>query len=402
MCEDCADMAGRWGNKEALGITVDFGHIDCLKKLLETTDANTPNAEGDTPLVHAARRGHLDLLTELIKAGADVNMKTKNNWNMTPLLWAAVGGHKACIEVLIKQGAELNTKSRGKTVLSLAVEGNHTECVDIFIAAGADVNKPNGHRGSPPLMVAAQHGFDNCMEKLLKAGADVNRSSLVATSCSTTPLVAAVIREYSSCRYDIFLDKFLTPQRTNCIKLLLSAGAEVNKKDKDGILLTVRLAEDERFEYLELLLNAGLDANTIDVTYFTLFPCRLKCYDRSSYRKCVKLLLRLGAKVNVRGKPGLKRTTTHKQWEFYMMLSAAGEAVNPDPHQGIPDTPSHGDPKLEMSLKHLSREAIRKHLLQISRVNLFVRVSRLGLPSIITDYLLYNVKLDEDDDDDGQ
>ena len=48
----------------------------------------------------------------------------------------------------------------------------------------------------------------------------------------------------------------------------------------------------------------------------------------------------------------------------------------------------------QLGLKHLCREAIRKHLLQMSNVNLFVRVPLLGLPSLLTEYLLYNVECD--------
>ena len=52
----------------------------------------------------------------------------------------------------------------------------------------------------------------------------------------------------------------------------------------------------------------------------------------------------------------------------------------------------------EMTLLDLCREAIRKHLLQMSpHEHLFGRVPKLGLPSIITDYLLYYQTLDEDD-----
>ena len=54
----------------------------------------------------------------------------------------------------------------------------------------------------------------------------------------------------------------------------------------------------------------------------------------------------------------------------------------------------------EMSLKHLCRKAIRKHLLKMSPVNLFVQVPQLGLPTLLQEYLLFNVYLDDDDDDD--
>ena len=50
----------------------------------------------------------------------------------------------------------------------------------------------------------------------------------------------------------------------------------------------------------------------------------------------------------------------------------------------------------QMNLKHLCRQFIRKHLLQMSPVNLFVRVPQLGLPTLLQDYLLFNVALDDE------
>ena len=49
------------------------------------------------------------------------------------------------------------------------------------------------------------------------------------------------------------------------------------------------------------------------------------------------------------------------------------------------------------SLKSLSRDVIRNHLLELDRhANLFTRIPQLGLKSEPSQYLLYNVSLDED------
>ena len=53
--------------------------------------------------------------------------------------------------------------------------------------------------------------------------------------------------------------------------------------------------------------------------------------------------------------------------------------------------------RIQMCLTNLCRESIRKHLLQISNVNLFVRVSELGLPAMLQEYLLYNISLNKND-----
>ena len=85
-----------------------------------------------------------------------------------------------------------------------------------------------------------------------------------------------------------------------------------------------------------------------------------------------------------------------------LLLFAAGESTDGSP-DGRPYLPLQTD----INLKHLGREAIRKHLLKIDpHGNLFGRVPRLGLPTSLTSYLLYDATLDddeevEDDDDDN-
>ena len=51
--------------------------------------------------------------------------------------------------------------------------------------------------------------------------------------------------------------------------------------------------------------------------------------------------------------------------------------------------------KEKLDLKHLWREAIRKHLIHLDpHEHLFGRIPQLGLPSIVTEYLLYDCSLD--------
>ena len=54
----------------------------------------------------------------------------------------------------------------------------------------------------------------------------------------------------------------------------------------------------------------------------------------------------------------------------------------------------------KLNLKHLCREAIRKHLLKLDpHTHLFYRVPSLGLPSLLVEYLLYDMSLDAPGED---
>ena len=51
----------------------------------------------------------------------------------------------------------------------------------------------------------------------------------------------------------------------------------------------------------------------------------------------------------------------------------------------------------ELCLQSVCRKAIRSHMLNVNLVNLFIRIPHIGLPALLTDYLLYGQSLDEDD-----
>ena len=84
-----------------------------------------------------------------------------------------------------------------------------------------------------------------------------------------------------------------------------------------------------------------------------------------------------GADVNfvaANGETALELATKNGHTECVELLNAAA------------------DVNLKLILKHICRRMIRKHLLKLDRHrNLFVNIPQLGLPSIITEYLLYGV-----------
>ena len=301
-----------------------------------------------------------DILTDLIDAGADMN--AKNDLGETPVWRAAHYGKHLGLQFLIAQGA--------------------------------DVNTPNQYNITP-LMEAASSGFDMCVDLLVRAGADVNSQG----QFGETALTLAVERRYGK-----------------GVDILIAAGADVNRRDNRGDPLIIRAVKDRRYDYLDVFLYAGADVNVVDSGNNTPLMTLMK---NRTDRKCVamyiKVFLRAGAKVNTNPHAHSHDVRYHVTgWlpgsvnrKLGMLLLAAGEAldgttVTVDDWYGngstvrlvpVPELLLRKD--LRLSLRHLCRETIRKHLLQMSQVNLFVRVPLLGLPSLITGYLLYDVDLDE-------
>ena len=127
---------------------------------------------------------------------------------------------------------------------------------------------------------------------------------------------------------------------------------------------------------------------------------------------CVKLLLQSGAHVNKLNSFGYNAvkyhvTNSHPVKEkVAMLLFAAGETIDVDtvfrttrttrlvPVQ-VPDYLVRSEVE-ELRLVPICRAALRRHMLEASPVNLYCRVPQLGLPSMLTDYLLYDAMINED------
>lgn len=97
------------------------------------------NRYGDTAMMLAALKGHLDIVRMLEAAGAKLDAP---GW--TPLIYAATGGHDDIVRFLILHGANLDAQSpNGTTALMMAIHENHPETAMLLVASGVDVTLRN-------------------------------------------------------------------------------------------------------------------------------------------------------------------------------------------------------------------------------------------------------------------
>lgn len=249
-----------------------FGIEEAVKALLEiTSDVNTKDTNGSTPISIAAQNGYDAVVKLLLLAGADpnignkdgpplskaiekghetvvklllatpgINVDARGRFGNTPLLIAAQDGDATVIELLLAAGAKPNVRNRdGHTPLLYAIMKRREGVVKLLLTAGADPELRN-KRGITPLLCAAYAKSRPIMELLLTAGAKLDRSD----KAGKTPLIQAA---HAGCR--------------PIVELLLTAGAKLNRNDIDGATPLLHAVNKQHVSVVELLLAAGANRN---------------------------------------------------------------------------------------------------------------------------------------------
>ena len=119
-----------------------------------------PASDEAGDLIEAVNNREIDSdgVCRMILAGADVNMKNRND--ATPLHRAVVGDDYASASLLIDAGAEVDAQNKkGKTPLYLAASLELAGMVSLLLSAGADGGLPD-KSGITPLDMAVENDLD--------------------------------------------------------------------------------------------------------------------------------------------------------------------------------------------------------------------------------------------------
>ncbi|MCI4388638.1 hypothetical protein PGIGA_G00088290 [Pangasianodon gigas] len=132
-----------------------YGIFERCRELVEAGyDVRQPDKENVTLLHWAAINNRIDLVKYYISKGAIVD-QLGGDLNSTPLHWATRQGHLSMVVQLMKLGADPSLiDGEGCTCVHLAAQFGHTSIVAYLIAKGQDVDMMD-QNGMTPLMWAA-------------------------------------------------------------------------------------------------------------------------------------------------------------------------------------------------------------------------------------------------------
>jgi len=128
----------------------------CDLLLVQDCSVTSVTSDNTTPLHYIVRRPvhdkmdyYIDIITNIIVRGADINLQNKIN-REAPLHQACFRSNGEAMRILLEHGADVNLKnSIGETVLHYAVASGKISLVKLVLDYGADVNLKSYNNETP-------------------------------------------------------------------------------------------------------------------------------------------------------------------------------------------------------------------------------------------------------------
>ncbi|KAF5634988.1 ankyrin repeat domain protein [Fusarium tjaetaba] len=202
------------------------GHLDIVNLLIGKVKIDPKDQYGKTPLIFAAKNGHVATATMLLENGANIEMHNTLGW--TPLLHAIARGRVGIVDLLLRKGARVKPMMETKYFMSHLLTERHLGVVKLLLEHGA---------------VEEFHRFSN--ESLLRW--------------------AAKMQDHHLARQLVLHEVIRTPIATNGIAAL-SYAAEAGNHEIVVELLENGMNPNERCSGRELPLSYAVVGGHVSVT----------------------------------------------------------------------------------------------------------------------------------------
>lgn len=336
--------------KDCITSAAGNGHLDVVQLLASKTRTFESRRKILTrALITSSENGHTQVTAWLIQEGADVNAivseaptaqsdlerrlfrhqkqkqgktinalqaclrgfmrfhRTGSILNRSEKTQANAAHQKATLRLLLEHGADVNALG-GQQRNPITQAANHCSprILDMLIRAGADVNSDNGNELAVDVVVKRELMSGAILQRLLDAGA-----FLRPIDNGIHPLLNKMLSFFvdrSSQRHWYDTDdsdgEFLVTKNLHevfakgpgaAIRILLSRLPDQRANDERYGLILQMAAFLNDIEYVELLIQRGIDVNSVGNYYGTA----LQAVSRGGYVAMVRLLLRSGADVNI-------------------------------------------------------------------------------------------------------
>ena len=313
-----------------LHYAANYNHTHLIDYLIESgIDVNARSKNGWSALALASDEGDIEIVEKLIKHQADIELSTIKS-KKTPLMAAATNGHTNVVSRLIKAGADHERKNTdGHNSLWLAANKSHTDTVKVLlkleknhnqvffdasskgkfelvrtlIKSGIDVSART-KKGSTAMHLAARYGHLDIVKLLQKNGADIHALS---TNKNDTPLMrAAGWGQRNVIDYLISQDTEVDIQtkhgwtaalstarhhKLDTLKLFIEHGADIRKTTNSGWTILMLAAKGKKYKTMEFLLQQDLDLNLKNNKGHTALDIAIKSKDK----KIIEMLKKASA-----------------------------------------------------------------------------------------------------------
>ena len=278
-----------------------------LNQVIKTACVFEETDVGDSPLMVACKNGHVEIAKLLLKKGADANFE-----NQSALMAAVEGGNVELVNLLLEGDA--NTAAIGDTnALTLACEQGSIEVVEALLQKSEFKETKRVFNGLPghwlesgwefsctfsPVFIAVKNGHMQLVKWFLKRGYKV-------------PLGA--------------LFQAISQQNNDMVKVLLRKGADVNETGESGWTALMQASYLGDSAIVSTLLNSERKQE-IDHMDERNYSALILAAQRK-HAEVVTLLLKAGAKVNLKGYNGQTALTFAMQDPYGIQ--------DPNPHESV-------------------------------------------------------------------
>ena len=299
------------------------GHVETVLTLLNLgANPNIRSASRSTALFEAVLNNRTEVVKVLLESKKmDINAGQELKGNSTALMFAAQGGYSSIVDEILKRpDLDINQKDlEGYTALSRATMSGYSNIVESLLKHdNIDINAVSSS-GNSPLILAAKWGRDDTTDILLRNGAD---PSIKDHEGGGTALLRAIDEGQTSVVNTIlkYEDDVL--------------GLENRCRDELGRGLVHGASVNGQTEIVRSLVEKGLDVNAEDKSGKT----PLHDASRSGEPNVTIELLQLGADPSIEDKLG--RTPWKVAWqngELAVMNILEGNFEDPQDYSQYPD-----------------------------------------------------------------